>query len=341
MKPIQKKILAAVILLAGSLGIVLFLTAGNQKATKSFFAMDTYMDITAYGPNGKEAVTNAEKEILRLDELFSTGNAESEVSALNRQKQGTLSKDYNYLFTHSMELWKETEGAFDVTVYPLMKAWGFAGKNYRVPDNDEIKQLLISVDASKIIYDEETGHILLPENTEIDFGGIAKGYASMRVAEMMRIHKVKSAIINLGGNVITVGKKPDGEKWKVAIKSPDDKLPYLGILAVSDKAVITSGGYERFFEEDGKIYQHIIDPKTGYPVENGMVSVTIISEDATLADGLSTALYVMGREKAVEYWRKKGKAFEFVLYENSGRMFVSEGIADSLSTDLNYEIIRR
>ena len=302
--------------------------------------MDTYMELTAYGRNSEQAVEAALEEIQRLDALLSTGSNTSEVTLLNKNKVGEFSEDYAYLLTRSMELFEETKGAFDITIYPIMKAWGFAGKKYCVPDDDELEALLQNVDVSKIQYDEETRKIILPEQVEIDFGGIAKGYTSSRVAQIMKTYGIKSAIINLGGNVQAIGTKNDGSLWKVAIKSPYESLPYLGVLSVEDKAVITSGGYERYFEENGMIYHHIIDPKTGKPAQNGLVSVTIVCKDGTLADGLSTALFVMGKDEAIDYWRAHKEEFDAVLYDENGRLYVTSGLEGSFSSDLSYEIVR-
>ena len=341
MKPIWKKSLMIAGIAAVSLLVAFLFREENKRVSKSIFAMDTYMQITAYGKNSRQAVDAAIKEIKRLDDLLSTGNACSEVSVLNQNKKATLSEDVLTLLMRSVELWHATQGAFDITIYPVMRAWGFAGDTFAVPASDKLAALLPYVDASVIQWNEETRQVLLPQETEIDFGGIAKGYTSERVAELMGEYGIKSAILDLGGNVQTVGSKPDGSLWKVAIKSPDSRLPYLGILELSNQAVITSGGYERYFEVDGKTYHHIIDPKTGWPAENGIVSVTIVSKDATLADGLSTGLFVMGIEKAIDFWRTQGQTFEFVIYEDTGRLLVSEGLTDAFLTTLEYEVIQR
>lgn len=311
----------------------------KKQTTQSIFAMDTYMDITAYGSNSEQAVAAAVEEIHRLDVLFSTGNEQSEVAVLNQQKEGILSEDYAYLLERSMELFKKTDGIFDITIYPIMRAWGFTTKEYCVPTQEELTQLLAFVDTSKLAYDKEMNHLTLPQQTEIDFGGIAKGYTSTRVAQLMKEQGIESAILNLGGNVQTVGNKTDGSKWKIAIKSPYESIPYLGVLAIDEKAVITSGGYERYFEENGETYHHIIDTRTGHPAQSGLVSVTIVCEDGTLADGLSTALYVMGKEDAITFWKSHKEEFDFVLCEEGGKLYVSEGLQDCFTSDLEYEFV--
>lgn len=318
MKPTRKSLIAAAIVLTASLAVLFLLSEGKKKHKTEVFAMDTYMQITAYGRHGDEAVQKAVEEIKRLED-------ELDASVINTDRGVALTDDGEYLLKRSMELKDMTEGAFDITIYPLVKAWGFPDKNYRVPTEDEIQCLLQN------------------KNTDLqyDFGGIAKGYASDKVAKLMRECGVKSAILNLGGNVMTIGKKSDGSSWKVAIKSPDASMENLGVLSVCDKAVITSGGYERCFKANQKTYHHIIDPKTGYPAESGLVSVTIVSEDATLADALSTALFVMGKDNAIAFWRKYADDFDFVLYDNKGALYVSEGIADSYLAAMEYEVVKR
>lgn len=341
MKKNGKRIAIVLVLLGIMIMAVCFGKDTNKSATKNIFAMDTYMEITAYGRNCEKAVEAAAQEIERLDALLSTGSETSEVTQINQNKAGTLSEDSAYLLQRSLEIYESTKGAFDITIYPVMEAWGFAGEEFRVPSKEELNDLLGSVDSSRLTYDQDAKQLTMPENVKIDFGGIAKGYTSARVAQIMEEYGIKSAKLNLGGNVQTVGSKIDGSPWRIAIKSPDESLPYLGVISVMDKAVITSGGYERYFEENGEIYHHIIDPKTGKPAENGLLSVTIVCEDGTLADGLSTALYVLGKEEAIAYWRAHSNEFDAVLYDNTGMLYVTEGLENSFASDLKYEIIAK
>ena len=314
----------------------------NEEASKDIFAMDTYMTVTAYGAKAQEAVDEAEAEIQRLDELLSTGNEESEIAQLNQNKSATLSEDAGYLVERALELNKETDGAFDIAIYPVMEAWGFPTQNYQVPTADTLESLLKLADASQIIYDEDSRKISFgQEGMKIDLGGIAKGYTSSRIMEIYKENNISSGLVNLGGNVQALGTKTDGSKWRVAVQSPDDTEDYLGILSVEDKAVITSGGYERYFEQDGKTYHHIIDPKTGYPAENGLTSVTVVSEDGTLADGLSTSLFIMGKDKAIEFWRAHSDEFDIIMLTDERKLYVTEGIQDDFSTEMEMEIIKK
>ena len=279
-----------------------------QEASRDIFAMDTYMTVTAYGENAEAAVDAAQAEIERLDALLSTGDADSEIAKLNADGSAELSEDAGYLTERALELYQETDGAFDIAIYPVMEAWGFPTQNFQVPSQNTLDQLLPLTDAGNISYDKETRKISFGvEGMKIDLGGIAKGYTSSRI---------------------------------IAVQSPADTEDYLGILSVQDKAVITSGGYERYFEQDGVTYHHIIDPKTGYPAESGLVSVTIVSEDGTLADGLSTSLFIMGKEKAADFWREHKDEFDAILMSDDGTLYVTEGLENDFSTERTVEIIR-
>ncbi len=314
----------------------------DAEAVRDVFAMDTYMTVKAYGSNGDAAVDAAVDEINRLDALLSTGKKDSEIGQINANNGGQLSEDGAILMERSLELYKSTNGAFDVAIYPVMKAWGFTDGNYQVPDADTLKATLELVDPSLIDYDKETSTVSFKKDgVQIDLGGIAKGYTSSRIMDIYKEKGVTSGLVNLGGNAQVFGTKPDGSLWRVAVQSPDSEDEYLGVLETKDKAIITSGGYERYFEKDGVTYHHIIDPSTGYPADNGLISVTIVSADGTLADGLSTSLFVMGKDKATNYWKAHSDEFDMILLTDDEKLYVSEGIKDSFTSDREFEIVEK
>lgn len=260
--------------------------ANGDESSKIVNAMDTAMSIKAYGDNAKKAVDDAEKEILRLDTLLRRGSEQSEVYRINEKGSAEVSEDSARLIKRALEICRSTNGAFDITIAPVMDLWGFYTKDFYVPAENELKEKLSMVDYRNI---EINGYAITAKNgANIDLGGIAKGYTSSRIAEIFNENNVESGIVSLGGNVQAIGTKPDGSKWRVAIQNPDNES-YIGGLSISDAAVITSGGYQRFFEKDGITYHHIIDPSTGYPADSGLKSVSIVSGDGTTADGLSTA----------------------------------------------------
>jgi len=311
----------------------------KAEATRDFFAMDTFMTLQVYGDRPQNAIDAAVEEIERLDGLLSTEDENSEVGRLNAEGGGSVGEDTLYLLQRSIALTEDTKGAFDITIYPVMKAWGFAGGTYRVPEQTELQELLRHVNAAALVVEEKEYNLQLPEHVQIDFGSIAKGYASQRAVEVLRREGIESAMLNLGGNVALLGTKPDGTGWRIAIQDPKKNGNYLGVVEAKDCFIITSGGYERYFEEDGVIYHHIMDPATGMPARNGLLSVTILSADGTLADGLSTALFVMGPEKATDYWKEHHDLFDMILYTEDGTMYITEGIRESFSSQRPFEVI--
>lgn len=319
--------------------------AGKQKleevpySSRQLFAMDTVMSFTAFGERSQEAIDAAVEEVNRLDALLSTEQTSSEIFKLNEKGKGSVSEDTLKILRKAGELYKETEGLFDCTIYPLMKLWGFAGKEYQVPDALQLKQTVRLVDASQIQFDGN--EVILGEGQMLDLGGIAKGYASARVMEIYRQYGIVSGMVSLGGNVETLGCKPDGSSWKIGIRNPQgQEEEILGVIPVENKAVVTSGGYERYFEENGKTYIHILNPHTGYPVEGDLLSVTIVSEDGMLADALSTSLYLMGKEKAADYWRAHKKDFEVILVTEKMEVYVSEGICETYTMPEKFQVIQ-
>ena len=448
---------------------------GLPYAEVDVYAMTTPMQLKAYGEKAAEAVQAAAEEIVRLDKLLSVGNPESEISKLNAAGTGHVSEDTLYLIKESKTLYEETNGLFDIAIYPVMKLWGFPSQEYRVPTEEEIKTGLTLTDASKIAIggaaaaapesaaegkaeakttakteeaskakaedadsktaeaekdkakedtaaktadaekdkakaegteaaEAKNGEVekekaktedtaakpekaTVPEagdgggvtdqpataeepaaadqpaavaqeteaadksaqtlvlfgasGMEIDLGGIAKGFTSSRVMEVFREYGIEHGLVSLGGNVQALGTKENGKPWRVAIQNPESELDYLGILDIEDKCVITSGGYERFFEKDGVRYHHIIDPRTGYPADSGIISATIISKDGTLADGLSTSLFIMGKDQAEKYWRKNADRFDYILEDEAGKLYVTEGAAAILTTEAEMEVVKK
>ena len=311
-------------------------------ASKEFFAMDTYMEVNAYGDNGEKAVAKAEKEVNKLDSILSTGKSTSEISKLNKNKKQVVSANTMSLIKESIKISKATNGAFNPTIYPLMELWGFTTKNYYVPKDNEIKPLLNHMDIDSIKIDESKNEVsFIDSNMKIDLGAIAKGYTSSKIIDIFKDNNIKSGMVTLGGNVQVLGKKPDGSLWKVGIQNPIGEDEYLGVLQTSDKAVITSGGYERNFTKNGRTYHHILDPSNGYPANNGLTSVTIISSDGTLADALSTSLFVMGKDKAIDFYKKSNYNFDFILYTSDNKLIISDGIEDIFSSDLDIKVVNK
>ena len=310
----------------------------ESKYDCEFFAMDTVMTINAYGSKSESAVKAAQNEINRLDRLLSVQNENSEIFKLNQSKKMTVSEDTLTLITRSNEIYTLTDGAFDISCEPLIREWGFySGLENKVPSQKAIETALEGVGAEHIKIKDST--VTLDDNTSLDLGGIAKGYASHKAAEILKDNGVTSALMSLGGNVRAVGSKPDGESWSVAVTDPDDNSKSIGTLKISDKAVVTSGGYQRYFEENGQTYHHIIDTKTGYPADSGLKSVTIVSDDDALADALSTALFVMGLEKSGKFYSENSSLFGAVFITDKSEIYVTDNLKDSFMSEQGFEVI--
>lgn len=316
------------------------------SARGEIFAMDTYMTVVCYGKRCDEALQASLEEIRRLDALLSVGLDDSEISKINAQKQGTVSEDSAAMLPIALELYRTTGGAFDITVYPLMELWGFTTGELAVPEQGALQALLAQVGSDRLTYDENRATLTLGAGQGIDLGGIAKGYTSGRLMEIFAEYELVSGYVSLGGNVQCYRTKPDGSLWRCGIQNPfepEDGSSFLGILSVENRAVITSGAYERYFvdEATGETYHHILNPETGYPAQSGLSSVTIVSEKGTLADGLSTACYVMGKDQAISYWRLYGDTFDMVLMTQDGEVYVTEPIAEQFSSDFPIHVIER
>lgn len=298
----KKKIIAAVVCAAVVIcGVAL---VNKKEYSRTEYMLNTVITITA---NDKDAVAECFNEIRRIENLLSAYLPNSEVSAINSAPNGTpvkVSAETFALIKKAEEYRVLTDGAFDITIKPITDLWDVSGEGY-IPTDDELNEKLSLV--APIILDEENLTVILPtEGMSIDLGGIAKGYAGDRVYEMLVSHGVKSAIADLGGNIVTVGrnrKKP----WKIGIQDPSaPRGTVCAYIDIEDKFVVTSGDYERYFEKDGQTYHHIFDPSTGRNPENNVSSVTIVSDDCTLADALSTACFVSGKDKALELAEKCG-----------------------------------
>lgn len=311
----------------------------DTKYEKDFFAMDTYMSFTAYGKNAEEGLEKAIKRVNEIEKVFSVTDKNSEVSAVNNRTENMVEVSYELMdmLEHALKISQNTRGAFDISIYPVLQAWGFTTGEYHVPAEEEIKSLLEKTGYDKIQTDGSENKVTLQEGMKIDFGGIAKGYSGDEAVHVLKEYGVESAVLSLGGNIQALGSKPDGSTWNIAVRNPDDTDSYMGVLKIRDKAVVTSGGYERFFEGDnGEIYWHILNPATGYPANQGLISVTIIGDCGRDCDALSTAMFVKGLDGAVEYWKEYG-GFEAVFVTEKREMYITEGIKESFTPEGEYK----
>ena len=303
---------------------------GTQKReTLELFAMDTYMTFVAIGDGADDVLTDLSRTVNTLESSLSRTVDTSEVSRLNRDGSAVWDEDGAQLLSWALQHSQETDGAFDITIAPLVELWGITSDSPRVPSQAEIDALLPLV-GYEHVHQSEFCSISLDEGCSVDLGGIAKGYASDRVAAIFARHGITSGTISLGGNVYVCGSKPNGQPWVVAIQDPRSD-GYAVTVALTDSFAVTSGGYQRYYTApDGTVYQHILDPKTGYPVESDLLSVSILCDNGTMADAYSTALYVMGSAGAQAFWRTHG-GFEMILITTAGQVLYTPGLSEKIT----------
>lgn len=310
-----------------------------------FFAMNTYLTFQAYGDQADIALEEAKKKVLELEQKWSVTDESSEIYQMNHSNgtDVTLSEETKEVIEFALQMAEQTDGNLEPSLYPVLAAWGFTTEENRIPGKNEIQTLLQSVGYKKIQLNGN--QIRIPEGMELDLGAVGKGYAGDEAAETLKKNGITSALLNLGGNVQAIGSKPDGSNWRIGIRNPFGE-GNLGILEVSDRAVVTSGNYEHYFVgEDGKTYGHILNPFTGNPVENELMSMTIVAEQGKEGDALSTALFVMGLDGAGKYWREYA-GFEMIAVTKKGEVYLTEGIqnqfeSDSLIEDMEIHVIEQ
>ncbi|WP_302760110.1 FAD:protein FMN transferase [Christensenella hongkongensis] len=296
-----------ILLLLVILSSILLFSCAVQLQTNESFAMDTVIRQTVYASDADVIIQN--NDILREieNEMSKTINT-SDVSRLNAANGASvdISAATAQVLETSLAEAEKTDGAFSPALGGVIDAWGFGTENARIPDAEELSDLLSNADYKKVTVDPEGG-TASANDMQIDLGGAVKGYALDRIAENLQQNNIESAVISLGGSIYAKGTKPDGSSYKIGIRDPySGENDYMGTILLEGKFVSTSGIYERGFEKDGVWYHHIIDPKTGYPADNGIESVTVVADSGILSDIYSTALFVMGVETGIEFAQQNG-----------------------------------
>ena len=318
----------ACLILAALMALSLAACGTQKRETLELFAMDTYMTFVAIGDGADDVLTDLSRTVNTLESSLSRTVDTSEVSRLNRDGSAVWDEDGAQLLSWALQHSQETDGAFDITIAPLVSLWGITTDSPHVPTQQEIDALLPLVGSEHLHLSGDTA--TLDDGCAIDLGGIAKGYASDRVAAIFARHGITSGTISLGGNVYVCGSKPNGQPWVVAIQDPRSD-GYAVTVALTDSFAVTSGGYQRYYTApDGTVYQHILDPKTGYPVESDLLSVSILCDNGTMADAYSTALYVMGSAGAQAFWRTHG-GFEMILITTAGQVLYTPGLSEKIT----------
>ena len=294
--------------------------------------MGTIITQKVYGENAKKAADEVTAKMADIEAKMTINAPGGDANKLNEMAgvdKVKLDPETIYVLETAKRFSKLSAGSFDVTVGPLVKAWGIFTDHPRIPNQEELNNLLKYVDYNGISIDsKEFTAKILRQGQLVDLGGIAKGYAGDAAIDIYKKNNIKSAFVNLGGNVVVLGSKPDGRPWSIGVQNPRAESGiYIGILKVKDKAIVSSGDYERYFEKDGKRYHHILDPKTGYPSNSDLIGTTIVADRSIEADALSTAVFVLGLEKGMELI-KNLSGIEAVFITKDKKVYTTPGLKD-------------
>lgn len=329
-------------------GLLTGCSNSNAKVTKSGFYFDTIIKITLYGINSEKYIDGCFDLAKKYEDTLSNKIATSEVSQINQNAGSyvTVSDDTLELIQEGIRYGKLSDGAFDITIGKLSDMWNFSeiAENLQSDDNETDASVLPSdakiasavshVDYTNIQISGNQVMLTDPE-CELDLGGIAKGYIADRMKDYLNEQGVHSGFINLGGNVLTIGEKSNSEKYKIGIQKPFDETGNsIGIVQVTDKSIVSSGVYERYYKVDGKLYHHILNPKTGYPYENNLYEVTIISDKSVDGDGLSTTCFALGLEKGMDLIESIPNT-EAVFITDDYQTHTTSGIGADITFTLN------
>jgi len=314
--------------------MVLAISGCERQYKESKFLMDTIVDVTIVGK--RHNVEIAFDEIRRIEDLLSPYKRDSEISQINRNSgiSGVrVSRETLDVVEQSVRFARMSDSAFDITIGPIMSLWGFRDGKYRIPSDKEISEKLRLVGYNNILIDHARSSIRLAlRDMEIDTGAIAVGYAVDSAIQKLKEARIRNALINAGGEIYAMGSPPGRKAWRIGIKHPRRGNDLLGIIELKDKAVSTSGDYEKFFEIKGRRYCHIIDPRTGKPVQK-IMSVTIVADSTTEADALSTALFPMGVEKGIRLIESINGAGCVIVAgssENDMKLIISDRLKDKI-----------
>lgn len=312
----------------------------------SEFLMGTYVTLRVYDEGKEEVLEKGFARIAELSDKITTNEAGSEMEAVNEaagKEAVSVSDDVFPLVEIAAEYSALPNSGFDYTIGPITDLWRIGFDDTRVPDSEEIEAVLPLVDHEKAEINMEENSVYLTEpGMRIDLGAIAKGYIADEVVELFKEHGVTTAILDLGGNIVVMGDSPtrDTGGFNVGVQDPfEQRGSYVGAINLQDKSIVTSGIYERYIEEDGEIYHHLMNPETGYPFDNSLVSVTIVSDDSVDGDALSTVTFGLGLEKGLEYVNGLNET-EAIFITKDREIYLSDGLSENFSlTNEEYTLI--
>jgi thiamine biosynthesis lipoprotein len=315
-----------------------------EPQSHTYFIFDTIITLRVFDDRMKTShFTEVEQLLNRIDREMNRQRAGSEIDQINQMaglKAVAVSEETFRVIQTALEYSESSDGKFDLTIGPLVTLWGIGSESAAVPDSSSLDQALKLIDYTKVTLDEPTFSVMLAETgMSLDLGSIAKGFAADVIADYLTAHHMNSAIIDLGGNIIALGAKPNGSDWSIGIQAPDKQRgQHLGLIKVKDKTIVTSGIYERFFEENGTLYHHIFNTTTGYPVANNLLSVTIVTEVSMDADALSTTVFALGLEAGLTFIEQR-KDVEAIFVTTAKEIHLSPGLKGIFElTNHNYTL---
>jgi len=316
-----------------------------QKAEGTEFIMNTFVRISIYDKDSEVVLSNTFRKLRYLENIFSKTIEESDINKLNNNAgiaAVEVNKNTYDILKESHKFAEITEGSFDPTIGPLISLWGIGTDDQKVPTENEIRQAVGKVNYKDIEFLDSNRVYLKKSGMSLDLGAIAKGYAADNIIEYYEQRDIESAYINMGGNIYVYKRKADNSLWKIGIRDPDQSRGgIIAILNLEDTSVVTSGNYERYFLKDGVRYHHIINPETGYPAKNGIISSTVISHNSSYADALSTSFYILGVERSFDLVEKL-KDIKIILLTEDNKAYVSEKLKAKVEFTVNgLEIIYR
>ncbi|EOC99651.1 FAD:protein FMN transferase [Caldisalinibacter kiritimatiensis] len=338
-RKLQKNIIISVLVitLLLTLGYNLFFSKGkqytNEPISKTGFLLGTIVEVKIYD-QVDEAIFDKVFNILdEIENKMSVNIQTSEVSKINNNagiKSVNVSEETFNVINKGKYYSSISNGNFDISIGPLVELWNIGSGNEQIPSSKQIQEALNNIDYRNIILDKSNYSVRLSKKgMMIDLGGIAKGYAADKIASYLKDNNINSAIINLGGNVYALGARPDKTPWKIAIQNPlETRGTYLGTVELKDKSVVSSGVYERYFVHNDKRYHHILSPFTGYPVENSLLSVTIVSDKSIDGDGLSTAVFTLGLDKGANLINSL-EGIEAIFIDDKQNVYITTGLKNS------------
>lgn len=300
-----------------------------EELTKTDFVLGTVCTIRLIDGGSGEVLNESFSRLRNIEDHMSANKDGTEISRINAmagKEAVKVSEDTFYVISKALEYARLTGGAFDPTVGPLVKLWNIGDGGEKVPPEKDILAAKALIDWRQVVLDANAQTVFLKRSgMRLDLGAIAKGYSADEIEKILVAHRVKAAIIDLGGNIFVYGSKKDKSPWRVGIQNPEStRGEYLGIVTGAQMTVVTSGVYERYFFENGKRYHHILSTQTGFPVDNGLVSVTIVSKSSIDADALSTSLFILGIDKGIEFLKQFSGTYA-VFIDKDHKVYLSPG----------------